>query len=149
MLRGRMRNATAMNRYFMFKLILILALLQGAFGLMRAYNWVSIGADLFKQGVLLMPSLGAVAILRGLLIALVAFLYLLFVCCAPLKMRPGWIAGCFAAVINLLLVINAVVYEAPLSEATGWAIVPMILLLYLLSRTGRDQMSLSAEPLER
>lgn len=127
-----------MNQSLSFKLMLFLALLQGVFGLLRAYGWVQIGADLFKQGLLLLPFVGAVAVLRGLFISVIALLYVLFVVGALLgKTWARWV--CLTAiVINLLLVLNSLIHGADFIRAIIWAVVPVILLFYLLSQTGRD-----------
>ena len=133
-----------MNRPLSFKIMISLALVQGTFGLLRAYGWVHIGADLFKQGLLILPVVGALAFLRGLLISAVASLYFLFFCGALLGRR--WARGvCLTAVvINLLLVLNGLVQEALVAEAIVWAIVPVILLLYLFSPAGREALKISA-----
>ena len=39
---------------------------------------MQVGVDLFGQGLLLLPFIGVVAVMRGLLIAVVALLYVLF-----------------------------------------------------------------------
>ena len=46
-----------MNRSLILKIVLFLALIQGIAALVRAMGWVQIGADLFGQGVLLLPFL--------------------------------------------------------------------------------------------
>lgn len=56
----------------------VLAIVQGVFGLLRAYNWVQIGTNLFGQGLLLVPFLGVMAVARGVFISIVALLYVLF-----------------------------------------------------------------------
>ncbi len=43
-----------MSKSVGLNIILLLALVQGGFGLLRAYNWVQIGTDLFGQGLLLL-----------------------------------------------------------------------------------------------
>ena len=40
-----------MSKPWSHKVIALLALIQGVFGLLRAYNWVQIGTDLFGQGL--------------------------------------------------------------------------------------------------
>jgi hypothetical protein len=67
-----------MSKPWSHKVIALLALIQGVFGLLRAYNWVQIGTNLFGQGLLLLPFVGAVAVMRGLFVSLVALLYVLF-----------------------------------------------------------------------
>ena len=57
-----MRNSWTVN------ILVVLALVQGIAGLLRAVGWVQIGTDLFGQGVLLLPIVGAIAMARGLII---------------------------------------------------------------------------------
>lgn len=126
-----------MDRPLSFKIMVLLALVQGVAGLLRAFNWVQIGVDLFGQGLLLLPMVGLVAIMRGVLISVVALLYVLFVL--------GALLGCWwarwvclgAVVMNLLLVLNGLVQGAAAIQAIIWAVVPAILLFYLFSQSGR------------
>jgi hypothetical protein len=127
-----------MDRTLSLKIMALLALVQGAFGLLRAYGWVQIGADLFRQGLLILPVVGTLAILRGMFIAGVAFLYFLFFCGALLGSRWAWSVCLTAVVINLLLVLSALVQGAPLMQAIAWAVIPATLLFYFFSRTGRQ-----------
>jgi hypothetical protein len=120
-----------------FKIILFLAFVQGVLGLLRAYNWVQIGADLFGQGLLLLPFVGAVAVMRGLFISVVALLYVLFVIGALLGKSWAWSAGVTAAIINLLLVLSAVVQGVFIIQAIVWSAVPVILLFYFFSQRGQ------------
>ena len=116
----------------------LLAFAQGAFGLLRAYGWVRVGADLFGQGLLILSAVGTVAVLRGMFIAGVAFLYFLFFCGALLGSRWAWSVCLTAAVINLLLFLSALVQGVPLIEGIAWAVIPAVLLFYLFSPTGRN-----------
>jgi hypothetical protein len=47
-----------MSKPWSHKVIALLALIQGVFGLLRAYNWVQMGTNLFGQGLLLLPFVG-------------------------------------------------------------------------------------------
>ena len=124
-----------MNKPLSFKVMLLLALVQAVFGLLRAYDWVQIGANLFRQGLLLMPMIGTAAVMRGLVISVLALLYVLFVVGALLeKSWARWVCGT-AAVLNLLLVLSAVVQGGPLAQAIAWSVIPVILLFYLFSAT--------------
>jgi hypothetical protein len=119
------------------KIIVLLALLQGLFGLLRAYNWVQIGADLFGQGILLLPMVGAAAIMRGLLISVVALLYVLFAIGALLGRSWAWWFCLTAVLVNLLVVLSGLAQGAPVTQAVAWSAIPVILLFYLFSPTGR------------
>jgi hypothetical protein len=127
-----------MNKSPTFKIILGLALLQGILGLLRAYNWVQLGIDLFGQGLLLLPVVGTMAIMRGLIISAVALLYLLSVVGALLGKSWAWWTSFVAAVLNLMIVLRAFVGGAPLAQAAAWSVIPVILLFYLFSGSRRD-----------
>jgi hypothetical protein len=122
-----------MNTSLSFKIILFLAFLQGVFGLLRAYDWVQFGVDLFSQGALLLPFVGAVAVMRGLIISVVALLYMLSVLGALLAKAWAWWTGLTAVVLNLLLVLLSLAQGAPVLEALAWSAIPLILLFYLFS----------------
>ena len=120
-----------MIRSLSFQIILFLAFLQGVFGLARAYDWVQIGVDLWGQGALLLPFVGAAAVMRGSIIALVALLYMLSVFGALLAKGWAWWTGLIAVVLNLLLVFSGLAYGAPVLEVLAWSAIPVILLFYL------------------
>jgi hypothetical protein len=120
-----------MNRSLSFKIILFLAFLQGVFGLLRAYDWVQFGVDLFGRGTLLLPSVGAIAVMSGLIISVVALLYLLSVFGALLEKSWAWWTGLTAVVLNLLLVLPSLAQGAPVLEVLAGSTIPVILLFYL------------------
>ena len=124
-----------MSNSVKFNIIALLALVQGIFGLLRAYNWVQIGTNLFGQGLLLLPFVGAVAVMRGLFISIVALLYILFVIGGLLGTSWAWGLCLTAAIINLLLVVSAVALGAgSLIEAAVWSAIPVILIVYFFSQ---------------
>jgi hypothetical protein len=120
-----------MNRSLSFKIILFLAFLQGVFGLLRAYDWVQFGVDLFGRGTLLLPSVGVIAVMSGLIISVVALLYLLSVFGALLEKPWAWWTGLTAVVLNLLLVLPSLAQGAPVLEVLAGSTIPVILLFYL------------------
>jgi uncharacterized membrane protein (DUF2068 family) len=126
-----------MDRQMSLKIMALLAFVQALGGLLRAFNWVQIGVNLFGQGLLLLPFVGAVAVMRGLFISVVALLYALFALGALLgKSWCRWL-GLTAAIINLLLVVSALAQGAGLMEALAWSTIPVILIIYLFSQTAR------------
>jgi hypothetical protein len=127
-----------MRQSLSFKIILLLALVQGIAGLLRAFNWVQIGVDLFGQGLLLLPMVGAMAVMRGLFISVVALLYVLFVIGGLLGRSWAWWFCLTAVIVNLLLVLSALVQGAPVAEGIVWSVIPVTLLFYLFSQMGRD-----------
>ena len=126
-----------MSKSVSYKIIVLLAFVQGALGLVRAYNWVQIGADLFGQGLLLLPFVGAMAVMRGMFISVVALLYVLFVIGALLEKSWAWWPGLTAAIINLLLALSAALQGGPVVQAIAWSAIPVILLFYYFSQRGR------------
>ena len=117
--------------------IAILALVQGVLGVFRAFKWFSTGADLFGQGLLILPLAGVVAFGSGGLVIVMAVLYLLFAVGMLLQKSWAWWLGLTVAAINILLVLNVVIQGEPFSRAVFWLIVPIIIAAYLLSPSGR------------
>jgi len=126
-----------MSKPWSHKVIALLALIQCVFGLLRAYNWVQIGTNLFGQGLLLLPFVGVVAVVRGLFVSIVALLYVLFAVGAFLGKSWLWWPGLSAALINLLLVFGAVVHGESLIQGLAWSAVPAILIFLYFSHRER------------
>jgi hypothetical protein len=126
-----------MNRSITLKIMALLAFVQAIAGVLRAFNWVQVGVNLFGQGILILPLVGAVALLRGLFISAIALFYVLFAVGAMLEARWSRWVGLVAAIVNLLLVVNALVQGAEPGQALAWSVIPAILLIYLLSKSGR------------
>jgi hypothetical protein len=123
-----------MSKSLSFKIIVLLALVQGVAGLLRGFNWVQVGVNLFGQGLLLLPFVGTVAVMRGLFIAVVAFLYVLFAIGGLLGRNWAWWPCLTAAIINLLVVLSALAQGASVVEAIAWSVIPVILLTYFISQ---------------
>ena len=130
-----------MRKPLKLKLILALALVQAIAGLLRGFNWLQVGSDLFGRGLLLMPMIGAVTIMRGLFVWAVALLYVLFVIGALLK--KGWArwTGATAAIITLILVLNAAIQNGLVIQGIAWSIIPAILLIYIFSQEGKQALT--------
>ena len=106
----------------------MLALVQSALGVLRALHWFNFGSDLMGQGILLFPLMGAVAYLRGVLVAVLALLYVLFAWGFFLHRSWAWWLGMIAAVVNLLLVVSVIAQGEAVTQAIPWLIVPVILI---------------------
>ena len=119
-----------MNKSLSCKVIAFLALLQGLFGLLRAYNWIQIGSDLFGQGLLLLPAVGAVAVIRGFVGAIIALFYILFSIGMASAKTWAWWPGLTAAIANLIFVMGAFVNGASIGEAIVWSVVPVLLIFH-------------------
>ena len=117
--------------------VAVLALAQGVLGVFRALQWVQIGSDLMRQGVLLLPIIGAMALGRGAMVATIAALYALFA--GGLLARRGWARplGLTVALVNLVIVGLALLGGESPGFGLLWAIVPVIMVVYLLAPAGR------------
>jgi hypothetical protein len=102
-----------MNRPLSLTVMAWLALAQGLLGFLRAVQWLEIGVDLFEQGRLILPMVGVAALFRGAVIATIALLYVLFFCGALLGMSWARFVGLTAALINIVLVLNAIAKAPP------------------------------------
>jgi len=120
------------------RVIAVLALLHGIFGALRALQWFRVGADLMSKGLLLFPLVGVVAWLRGFLVVVIAFLFVVFTYGAWSGRSWATTLGLLVAIVNTLLVLSALAQGAAISEAILWLIVPVIMIGYLLSPAGRS-----------
>ena len=111
----------------------VLALVQGALGILRALQWIQIGGDLSRTGVVLLPILGMAAFARGVLVGLIALLYLLFAW--GVFAGKAWArgVGLAACVVNLMSVIGLLLSGHTLAAALVWSVVPVILGVVLLA----------------
>ena len=124
-------KSQAPNRTVGMTIIAVLALAQSALGVLRALHWFDAGSDLMGQGLLLFPLMGVVAYFRGVLVAVIALLYVLFAW--GLFLGRSWARwlGILVAVVSLLLVASVVLQGEAFGRALLWAIVPVLILIYL------------------
>jgi hypothetical protein len=116
----------------------VLAVLQGVLGLLRSFEWFRIGIDLAGRGVIILPVLGVIAMARSGLIALVALLYFLFAWGALARQGWAWWLGLIAALINGFLVVGVLMQGESVMQSLLWAVVPVILVIYLFAPAGRQ-----------
>ncbi|MGZ8443396.1 MAG: hypothetical protein ACXWW4_10425 [Candidatus Binatia bacterium] len=118
--------------------VALLALVQSALGVMRALHWFDAGSDLMGQGLLILPLVGVLAFFRGGVVAAIAILYVVFACGALLGW--GWVRwlGIVVAAVTLFMVVSVVIQGESPVRALVWSIVPVVMLWYLLSASGRD-----------
>ena len=112
----------------------VLAILEACALLAFALNWVRLGSDLSERGVVVLPILSLVVYFRAALLVITAALYLLFAWGALTARRWAWTVGLTAVVLDGLLV--AMLLGSPLALLLR-AIVPLIVLYFLLSTAGR------------
>jgi len=119
-------------------IVAVLALVQCIAGVLRALQWFVVGSDLMGQGLLLLPLIGLVAIGRGMFVAVLALLLLVFACGALLQRSWARWLGIFLAIVNLLMVVSVAIQGESPVRALVWAIVPVVMLWYLFSAPGRQ-----------
>lgn len=118
--------------------IAVVALVHGVLGVFLAFEWFSIGADQFGQGLVILPLVSAATFARGGLVIVLATLYLLFAAGMLLQKSWAWWLGVIVAAINILLLINVIIQGESVSRAGFWLIGPIIIAAYLLSPPGRS-----------
>jgi hypothetical protein len=129
--------AARIRRPLGLTIVAALALLQGVLGLLRSFEIVRFGVNLTEQGALLLPLLGILTAARGGLVAIIALLYLLFAVGALRQDAWSWWVGLAAALLNGLLVVNAMAQGASIALSLLWAVVPLVLVSYLFAPAGR------------
>ena len=129
------------NRTVGLTVVAVLALVQSIAGVLRALQWFDVGSDLMGQGLLLLPLIGLVAIGRGVLVAALALLLLVFACGAWLQRSWARWLGIFLAIVNLLLVLSVATQGESPARALVWAIVPVVMLYYLRTPAGRQALT--------
>lgn len=118
--------------------VAVLALVQSALGVLRAFHWFDAGSDLMGQGLLILPMIGVLAFFRGGFVAAITMLYVVFACGALLGRSWARWLGIVVAAVTLFLIVSVVIQgESPL-RALVWSIVPVVMLWYLFSAPGRD-----------
>jgi len=125
--------------------IAALALGQGLFGVLRTLHWIEVGGDFMERGLLILPLLGLLAIGRGMVVAVLAVLFGVF--SYGLLQRRSWARGLgiFLSLVTLLLVVSAVIHGESLARALVGAIVPVVILCYLMSPSGRHVLNVDAQ----
>ena len=123
--------------------IAALAIIQGILGMLRAVGLFQFGSDVIRQGLLILPLLGVLAYARGVLLVVIALLYLAFAIGLLMRRDWAWSLGVVVAVVNLVLALSVLIQGESLMRVMFWMIVPVVMLSYLLSANGAS----SAQPL--
>jgi hypothetical protein len=128
-----------MKRTIRLILVAALAMMQGMFGILRAFEWLRVGIKLSMQGILFLPMLGAVALTRGNLVLVLALCYILFALGALFNRWWAWGLGLGVSVVTGLIVLSLMGIGAADLWSLLWLIVPVVLVWYLLSPVGRQE----------
>jgi hypothetical protein len=118
-----------------------LALVQSALAVLRTLHWFDVGSDLMGQGLLLLPLVGVLAFFSGGFVAVIALLYVVFACGALLGRSWARWLGIVVAIVTLFLVVNVVIQGESPVRALVWSIVPVVMIGYLFSPTGRQALN--------
>ena len=138
-------KSQVLNRPIGMTIIAVLALLQGIFGILRTLHWFELGSDFMGRGLLLLPLLGLMAIGRGIVVAVLAALFVVFAC--GLLLQRSWARGLgiFVSIMTLLFGASTVMQGEVPARALVGLIVPVVILCYLMSPSGHQALSADAK----
>jgi hypothetical protein len=128
-----------MKRTVRLILVAALAIMQGIFGILRAFEFFRLGINLSMQGILILPIFSAGAFTLGKLVLVMAFCYILFALGALLHQRWAWGLGLGISLVTGLVVLSVMRKGAADLWSLLWLIVPVVLVWYLLSPVGRQE----------
>ena len=114
-----------------------LSLVQGLLGILQGLHWFKFGTDIAGYGVLILPLIGVIAFARGGLVVVLAMAYLAFTLGALARQAWAWWLGLIMSVGTLVIVAVLITREESRAEELLWAVVPVMLLCYLLAPAGR------------
>jgi hypothetical protein len=126
-------------------IVALLALLQSILGVLRVLHWFDVGSDLLGQGLLLLPIIGLLAFSRGVLVAVISLLYVLFAYGAFLGRSWAKWLGIVVAAVTLLLVVSVVIQGESAARALVWSIVPLIMVGYLSFSPGGESLHIESK----
>ena len=132
------------NRPIGMTIIAVLALVQGIFGVLRTLQWFELSSDFMGRGLLLLPLLGFMAIGRGIVVAVLAALFVVF--SYGLLRQRSWASGLgiFVSIVTLLFVAMAVIQGELPARALVGSIVPVVIICYLISPSGHQALNADA-----
>ena len=114
-----------------------LSLVQGLLGILQGLHWFKFGTDIAGYGVLILPLIGVIAFARGGLVVVLAMAYLAFTLGALARQAWAWWLGLIMSLGTLVIVAVLITREESRAEELLWAVVPVMLLCYLLAPAGR------------
>ena len=132
------------NRTVGMTVIAMLALVQGIFGVLRTLHWFELGSDFMGRGLLLLPVVGLLAIGRGIMVAVLAVLFAVFSYGLLRQRRWARGLGIVLSIVTLLLVVSVVIQGESLARALVSSIIPVVMICYLMSPSGRQALNADA-----
>ena len=130
---------TLMRQPVSLIVIAVLALAQAVLGVLRAREWFQFGTEMSGRGILILPLVSLLAMGRGWLVAIIALLYVVFALGALARQGWAWGLGLVVSLVNgFTIVLLMIGGEEPLVYTLAWAVVPVVLMGYLLAPAGRQ-----------
>ena len=124
------------------KVIGALAVVQSVADALRALQFFDIGTALLGEGLLLIPMVGMLVYGRGVIVVLLAILYLVFAFGVFSQRSWARSLGIAVSVVNLVLVLIVVVGGEAIGQVMVSAIIPLIIAWYLLAPAGREALEM-------
>ena len=128
------------------KVIGALAVVQSVADALRALQFFDIGTALLGEGLLLIPMVGMLVYGRGVIVVLLAILYLVFAFGVFSQRSWARSLGIAVSVVNLVLVLIVVVGGESIGQVMVSAMIPLIIAWYLLAPAGREALGMESEP---
>jgi hypothetical protein len=129
---------TLMRQPVSLIVIAVLALAQAVLGVLRAREWFQFSTDMSGRGILILPLVSLLAMGRGWLVAIIALLYVVFALGALARQGWAWGLGLVVSLVNGLAIVLLVIEgEVPLVHTLSGAVVPVVIMGYLLAPAGR------------
>ena len=130
-----------MQRPVGLTVVILLALAQMIFGAVRAVQWFKLGREQIERGIFMYPLAGMLMMVRGGIVVGIALLYLAFAIGAWARQEWAWWLGLAAAVLNVTLALWLVIDGAPVTSALITALIPVVLVCYLITPAGRQALT--------
>ena len=120
------------------RVIASLAFVQGIAIVSMGLIWLQVGSSFDQEGGLIGLLIAMIAGARGWFLVSLSLLYLLFAVGAWQIRAWAWGVGLLVSVATLLIIVGVFLKGASLMWALAWLIVPVVMIGYLLSPTGRQ-----------
>ena len=136
-----MLKKVQMQRPVGLTVVILLALAQTLFGAFRAVQWFELGSEQIERGIFALPLAGMLMMVRGGIVVVIALLYLAFVIGALARQGWAWWLGLTAAVLNVTLALWLMIDGAQVTSALITALIPIVLVCYLITAAGRHALT--------
>jgi hypothetical protein len=123
-----------------------LALAQGIVGALVGLLWLQIVSIFDQEGGAISSLIVMMAEAKGWLMIALALMYVLFAAGAWQVRGWAWQVGLLVSVLTLLYLFNVLLRGGSVVAVVLWLIVPVIMISYLLSPTGRQAFGRGGRP---